>query len=139
MERHFVDQHLANVPLFADLDRKELEEISSLATETQVKAGKVLTQQGAHGNEFIVILEGEAEVVRDGDLLATIGPGTYFGEIALLSERPRGATVTAKTDMSIAVINRREFSTMLADAPEVSTKLLATMADRLAVYEREHH
>lgn len=133
MDRHkWVDEQLAKVPLFGGLDKKHLAEISGLVTQIEVKEGKELTREGEHGNEFIIILEGEAEVRVGGSVVATRGPGDYFGEIALISNRPRTATVTALTPMKIEVIGRREFQTMLHDNPTIATELLGIAADRLA-------
>jgi len=133
MDRHkWVDEQLGKIPLFADLDKKHLAEISSLVTQIEVKQGKDLTREGEHGNEFIIILEGEAEVKVGGAVVATRGPGDYFGEIALISNRPRTATVTATTPMKLEVIGRREFQTMLHDNPTIATELLGIAADRLA-------
>ena len=137
MDRHgWIYERLTAVPLFANLDKKHLKQISSLATQIEVKAGKDLTREGEHGSEFIIVLEGEAEVKVDGQVVATRGPGDYFGEIALLANRPRTATVTAKTPMRIEVIGRREFQTLLEDNPGIATELLAATADRLA--ENDH-
>lgn len=133
MDRHgWIDERLAQVPLFRTLDKKHLRQISSLATQIDVEAGKELTRQGEYGNEFIIVLEGEAEVRVDGKVVATRGPGDYFGEIALVANRPRTATVVARTPMKIEVIGRREFQTMLHDNPSIAAELLAVTAERLA-------
>ncbi len=139
MDRHaFVDQQLARVPLFAGLDKKHLSQISSLVTQIEVGEGKELTREGEHGNEFIIILEGEAEVRVGGEVIATRGPGDYFGEIALVANRPRTATVVAMTPMKIEVIGRREFQTMLHDNPGIATELLGVAADRIAEHDDLH-
>jgi CRP-like cAMP-binding protein len=133
MDRHgWIDERLASVPLFASLDKKHLKRISGLATQIDVAAGKALTREGEFGNEFIIILEGEAEVKVGDSVVATRGPGDYFGEIALVANRPRTATVTAVTPMKVEVIGRREFQTMLHDNPGIATELLGVTADRLA-------
>jgi CRP/FNR family cyclic AMP-dependent transcriptional regulator len=139
MDRHgYVDERLAKVPLFAGLDKKHLQQVSSLVTQIDVNEGKDLTREGEHGNEFIIVLEGEAEVKVGGNVVATRGPGDYFGEIALIANRPRTATVTAKTPMKIEVIGRREFQTMLHDNPGIATELLGIAADRLSENDEEH-
>jgi CRP-like cAMP-binding protein len=139
MDRHgWIDEQLAKVPLFAGLDKKHLKQISGLVTQIEVKAGKDLTREGEHGNEFVIILEGEAEVKVGGKVVATRGPGDYFGEIALIANRPRTATVTAKTPMKLEVIGRREFQTMLHDNPSIATELLGIAADRLAENDGQH-
>jgi CRP-like cAMP-binding protein len=136
MDRHgWIDEQLSKVPLFASLDKKHLKQISGLVTQIDVKEGKDLTREGEHGNEFIIVLEGTAEVKVHGKVVATRGPGDYFGEIALISNQPRTATVTATSPMKIEVIGRREFQTMLHDNPSIATELLAIAADRLAANE----
>ena len=125
------DERLAQVPLFAGLSKKELVAVSSLATRLDLAAGKELTKQGETGNEFVVILDGEVDVVIDGNVVASRGPGDYFGEIALLSERPRTATVVAKTPVAIEVIGRREFRALVDDQPTIEAQLRAVMAERL--------
>jgi CRP-like cAMP-binding protein len=133
MDRHErIEERLKDVPLFAGLSSKELRLIAHLATYLEEPAGTTLTAQGASGNEFIIVLEGEVDVIKDGEVIASRGAGDYFGEIALLDDRPRTATVVAKTPVQIEVINRQEFSGMLAEVPELSGKLMTTMAQRLA-------
>jgi CRP/FNR family cyclic AMP-dependent transcriptional regulator len=126
------DERLAQVPLFAGLSKKDLKKISSLATRLDLPAGKELTHQGAVGNEFLVVLDGTVDVKVDDEVVASRGPGDYFGEIALLDDRPRTATVVAKTPVSIEVIGRREFKALIEDQPEIAQQLLATMAQRLS-------
>lgn len=124
------DELIARVPLFAGLSKKDLAQIAGLATRLDLPAGKELTRQGEAGNEFIVILEGEVEVRIDGEVVATRGAGDYFGEIALLDDRPRTATVVSTTPVSVEVIGRREFKAMVTKQPEIATQLLAAMAQR---------
>ena len=126
------EELLAKVPLFAGLSTKELAEISALATRLDVSAGKELTRQGAPGREFIVILDGEVEVIIDGEPLKTLHAGDFVGEMALLEKRPRTATVVAKTPVSVYVIGRSEFTVLIADHPAIAQQLLATMAEHLA-------
>jgi CRP-like cAMP-binding protein len=130
------DERLAQVPLFAGLSKKDLKKVSSLATRLDLPAGKELTHQGSVGNEFLIVLDGEVEVRIDGTIVATRGAGDYFGEIALLDDRPRTATVVAKTPVSVEVIGRREFKALIEDQPEIGHQLLATMAQRLAEDEK---
>lgn len=133
MDRHgYIDSRLAQVPLFAGLGKKQLRQISSLATELDAADGRVLTREGEQGNEFIVILDGEAHVLVDGDVVATLGAGDFFGEIALMANRPRTATVVAKTPMRLEVVHRREFQMLLRDNPEIACELLGVATDRLA-------
>ena len=129
------EDKLAEVPLFQGLSHKQLREISGLMTEVNLKAGKVLTREGSLGQEFIVVLDGEIEISHGGKPFATRGAGTYVGEIALLDNRPRTATVTAKTDVVAEVLDRREFTAMLEKSPDICNQIMATMAQRLAELE----
>jgi CRP/FNR family transcriptional regulator, cyclic AMP receptor protein len=125
------DERLANIPLFEGLSDKQLSQISGLVTEVRLEAGRTVARQGELGREFLILLEGEVEVIRDGKVIAVRGPGEYVGEISLLDRRPRTATLTAKTDVVAEVLNRSEFASLLADAPELSAKIMATLARRL--------
>ena len=122
--------HLAQVSLFAALSNKELQKIAKASDEVEVAAGKTLVEEGAIGHEFFLILEGEAAVKRGGRKV-TLGPGQYFGELALLDRKPRSASVVADTDMKLLVIGQREFSGVIDEVPGLSHKLLAAMASRL--------
>jgi CRP/FNR family transcriptional regulator, cyclic AMP receptor protein len=138
MDRHaYIDERLANIPLFQGLGKKELRRISSLATRLEEPAGKVLTKEGQQGYEFIIVLEGEVEVRQHGEVIAKRGAGDYFGEIALLDNRPRTATIVATTPVVIEVIERREFLGLIAEVPEIGEAVMATMAQRLAQIEGE--
>ena len=131
------DEQLARVPLFEGLSKKQLSQVSSLMTPLDLKAGKVLARQGEVGHEFLILLEGQVEVALDGKIIAVRGPGDFIGEIALLDNRPRTATVTARTDVVVEAFNRGEFASLLAEAPELSSQVMATMARRLAALDRE--
>lgn len=135
--RRLTDDRLARVPLFEGLSKRQLAQISGLMTSVELSAGKVLARQGEIGREFVILHDGEVEVARDGKIIAVRGPGEYLGEIALLDARPRTATVTAKTDLTADVLSRAEFVTLLADAPELSSRIMATIARRLAELDSE--
>lgn len=124
-------QHLAKVPLFSRCDKKELRAISRRATELRFDSGRQLTRENAHGNEFFVIVSGKAKVIRGDSEVATLGPGDFFGEMALLENAPRTATVTVEEPMEALVIDGREFRSLLEEAPELSFKLMAGMAARI--------
>ena len=119
------------VPLFRTFSTKELAAIGRVANEMDVEAGRVLCEQGDEGHEFFLIVDGEASVRRNGTMIATLGPGQYFGELALLTLRPRNATVTAITDMTLLVLGRREFRGVIDAIPSVAHMLLAGLAERL--------
>ena len=138
MDRHaWIDEKLAGVPLFEGLSKRQLRRISSLMTRIDRPAGQVLTKEGEHGNEFFIVLEGEVEVRHGDRVIATRRPGDYVGEIALLDKRPRTATVVATTPLSVEVLSRREFMSLLAEVPELSEQILATIAQRLVDLESE--
>ena len=123
--------HLANVKLFAACNKKELGIIGRASDEISVSAGKELVGEGSTGHEFFLILEGQAAVKRGGRKVATLGPGQYFGELALLDRGSRSATVVAETTMTLLVLGQREFSAVLDEVPGLAHKLLTIMAGRL--------
>jgi CRP/FNR family cyclic AMP-dependent transcriptional regulator len=122
---------IKRAPLFADCSRGELEQIAQLADEIDLGQGKELTHLGEPGREFFVLLEGEADVTRDGQSLNRLGPGDFFGEIALVEDTPRTATVTATTPVRILVITDRAFRQLLAEQPELQRKVLVALAERV--------
>jgi CRP/FNR family cyclic AMP-dependent transcriptional regulator len=124
-------EHLAHVRLFSALNKKELTLVGRASDEVRVPSGKVLVEEGAAGHEFFLILDGQAVVRRGGRRVAMLGPGQYFGEMALLDRGPRTATVVADTDMNLLVLGQREFSGLLDQVPALSYKLLTAMAARL--------
>jgi CRP-like cAMP-binding protein len=126
----FLD-HLAQVPLFSALSRKELALVARRAEDVKVEPGRVLVSEGATGSEFFVIVEGTATVSKRGRKVATLGPGGAFGELALLDKAPRNATVTAQTPMEVVVLGQREFGGLIDEVPGFARKLLAGMARRL--------
>ncbi|HVL81664.1 MAG TPA: cyclic nucleotide-binding domain-containing protein, partial [Actinomycetota bacterium] len=101
----------------------------------EVPAGTVLTREGSPGREAFVIAEGRASVTLDGRAMAELGPGAFFGEMALLDRGPRSATVEALTPMTLFVLDARSFSSLLAETPSVVRKMLQTVAVRLRAYE----
>ena len=123
--------HLAEVPLFAAASRKDLQKVARASDEVDVKAGRVLVDQGRPGHEFFLILEGTASVRRNNRKVAGLGPGQYFGELSLLDRGPRTATVVADTDMKVLVLGQREFLGVLDDVPGLAYKILRIMAHRL--------
>jgi CRP/FNR family transcriptional regulator, cyclic AMP receptor protein len=120
------------VPLLAHLSAKDLRAVANLASYLELPAGSKLTSQGAAGHEFIVVFEGQVEVIKGGTVVAELGPGDFFGEIALLAQQPRTATVIARTSVSIAVMAEAEFRALLAMFPELGVGLARAMAQRLA-------
>jgi CRP/FNR family cyclic AMP-dependent transcriptional regulator len=123
---------IRKVPLFARCSRTELKEIAMLADEIDLNEGKEMTRQGTPGREFFVLLEGSADVKKNNRKVNTLGPGDFFGEIALVSREPRTATVTATSPVRALVITDRSFRRLLDDAPRVQTKVMEALAERLA-------
>jgi CRP-like cAMP-binding protein len=122
---------LKKVPLFAGLDDKELENIASSMRERRYSAGQKVTEEGAGGIGFFVIEEGEADVDVGGEAKGTIGPGDYFGEIALLTDSPRTATLTARTDMLCYGMTAWDFRPLVESNSTLAWKLLTAMAEKL--------
>ena len=123
---------LKRVPLFAECSKRELAEIAHVADEIDVEGGKVLTREGDSGREFFVIVEGAADVQRKGRKVRTLGSGDFFGEIALVSKRPRTATVTTTVPGSLLVVTDRAFRELMRKVPSIQLKVLTALADRLA-------
>ncbi len=124
---------MEKVPLFARCSRSELARIAGLADEIDVPAGKMLTREGAAAREFFVILAGTADVRQDTRLLPPLRDGDFFGEIGLVTDSARTATVTAATAMRLLVITVRDFRELLRKNPAIQSRILQAVADRLAV------
>ncbi|MBV8464300.1 MAG: cyclic nucleotide-binding domain-containing protein [Acidimicrobiales bacterium] len=122
---------LKSIWLFSACTGSELRRIRSALDEVQVPKGKVLVEEGRIGTEFFLIVDGKAAVTRDGRKVASLGPGRYFGELALLDRRPRSASVVSETDMDVLVLHQRQFNGLLESVPTMSRKLLVAMANRL--------
>lgn len=123
---------LAGVPLLSGLDRKHLERLTHDFSARTVAAGTVVVRQGDdHGVGFFVVAEGEGVVTVDGKEVGKVGPGSYFGEVALISDRVRTATVTATTDMRILVMTLWDFRAFVRGDADVAWKLLEHLAEML--------
>jgi CRP/FNR family cyclic AMP-dependent transcriptional regulator len=123
---------LKNAPLFDGLSRSELVKLARHSEDLEVEPGKVLCREGAIGHEFFVIVNGKVKVTRNGRRIATLSGGDFLGEIALITEMPRTATVTAETLLRFFVLTRREFQQVLDEHPSVERKVLRALARRLA-------
>ncbi len=122
---------LQNIPMFSYLTKKQLGEVARHTTEIPLDAGEVLAREGTIGHELFIIVEGTATVSRDGRTLAQLGPGDCVGEMSLLDRKPRSADVVADGPMSVLVVGEREFKPLLESAPDVSLRLLRSLAQRL--------
>ena len=130
---------LRQVPLFAGLSKKHLDEIGRIFDEINVKTGEVLAKQGAKGQELVFILEGEAKVERDGMVINRLSASNFFGEIALLDGKERIATVTAETDMRLLVMHRRFFDKLLEASPELQEEIIFALCRYLAGVKQSEH
>lgn len=122
---------LAEQPVFARCNKKELEAVARIGTEIIVEPGYVLTREGRRGYEFFVISEGSASCTIAGERVATMERGDFFGEVALLDGGYRSATVVAETPMKVIVIDSREFTGLLGDAPSAARQIMSKLAARL--------
>jgi CRP-like cAMP-binding protein len=122
---------LKRVPLFAGLDDRELQEIAGQMRERRFASGDTVTQEGAGGAGFFVVEDGTAEVSVDGAPRGTIGPGDYFGEIALLTGSDRTATIVAQSDMTCWGMTPWDFRPLVESNSAIAWKLLTAMADKL--------
>jgi voltage-gated potassium channel len=123
---------IRRVPLFSQLSKKALEGVSMIADEIDLPEGRVLAQQGARGQEFVVIVEGEAIVEKSGKQINKLGDGDFFGEIALVTKQPRTATVKTTKPTRALVITERDFLALLKSSPEVSIGIVEALGERLA-------
>ena len=126
---------LSNVALFAGCNQKELAKVASLVDEVDLAAGTVIAREGQRGHEFFVLAEGTVTVSMPDGSTVSLGPGSFFGEMALLDGGPRVATVTAATPVVLLVVDRRSFASLLRETPSVTEKMLAELARRLRAVE----
>jgi len=126
-----VVQSLKTVPLFAGVGDRELKRLANVLRESRFNEGEAITTEGRSGIGFFIIEDGEASVALRGEIVRTLGPGDHFGEIALIDEGPRSATVTASTDMRCRGMAAWEFRAFVQEHPEVAWPLLETLASRL--------
>lgn len=122
---------LEDVALLAGCSRRQLRAIARISEVIEVPAATVLARAGASGDEFFLILDGSARVEVSARKRSRLEPGQYFGEMSLLDGGPRSASVTAETPLRLLVIKRRDFTTLLREAPELTQSLLATLSRRV--------
>jgi CRP-like cAMP-binding protein len=129
-------RRLRQVPLFAGLARHDAVAIARAGQSRPAPQGTVLCREGEPGDEFFLILSGEASVVQSGRRLRRLRAGDHFGELALFDRGPRSATVIAATDMELLAIPELEFSALLDEVPALAHKFLAALAGRVRDAER---
>ena len=123
---------ISKVPLFAGCSKRELTLVASIADEIAQPAGTSLIEQGKKGREFCILVAGEVDVRQGRKQLRLLSAGDFFGEIALILDAPRSATVTATSDVRLLVIDRAAFRRLLHEAPLIQDKVLEALASRLA-------
>jgi CRP-like cAMP-binding protein len=124
-------EHLRRVPLFSRMGRGELERLSQLTDEIEVGLDRLLTEQGETGHEFFIVLDGRLMVLDGHTPIATLGPGDFFGEVALIESVPRTATVRAEGISRLLVIGHREFHALMDEFPAVRSAVLDALAERM--------
>ena len=124
-------EHLKRVPLFARMGRHELERLGQLADEIEVGLDRHVTEQGDTGHEFFVVLDGRLMVLDGTRPIATLGPGDFFGEIALIESVPRTATVRAEGIAQLLVIGHREFHALMDEFPSIRRAVMDALAERV--------
>jgi CRP/FNR family transcriptional regulator, cyclic AMP receptor protein len=122
---------IKRVPLFQQLSSRELGEVAALADEIDLPAGRKLTNEGRSGKEFVIIVDGVADVTHRGKTINKLGPGDFLGEIALVTGRPRTATVTTRSPAKLLVLSAQAFRSLLSTMPSIQAKVLNTLAARL--------
>lgn len=123
---------LKRVPLFERCSRRELQEIASIADELTLPEGRRLASEGAAGHEFMVVVDGSAEVRRGSRKVNQLGAGDFLGEIALITGRKRTASVTTLEPTRLLVLTERDFKRLLRDVPSIQPKVMQALAERLA-------
>jgi CRP-like cAMP-binding protein len=126
---------IRETPLFENLSRRELARVARIVEEQELEAGTELITEGAPGDTFFVVVEGELDVRRRGRRVARLGPGSFVGEIALLSRAPRVATVTAATALRVLALDGDDFVGLLDSIPELWLKVARALAERIDANE----
>jgi CRP/FNR family transcriptional regulator, cyclic AMP receptor protein len=123
---------LKRVPLFSGCSKAELQKLASVADEIDLRDGATLTREGRPGREFFVLVEGTVEVTQGNEKVADLSDGDWFGEIALLTNAPRTATVTATSPVRVLVVTDRAFRQVVETTPSIAVKVLERVGERLA-------
>jgi len=127
------EEFLARVPIFANCTTEEVKVISSVAQEGYFEPSQIIVTQGTPGQAFYLILSGRVEILRDGVSLGAFGPGDFFGEMSLLDQAPRSATIRALDHTSCLMLSSWDFKALLERHPSIAIKLLEVLSRRLRV------
>ncbi len=138
MAKSSATDHLANVPLFRACSKKDLAKIAKAGTVIDVPDGHVLTTQDTSSREAFVLLEGDAIVKRNDRKVAELGPGAVIGELGLLDQGPRTATVVTKGPAQVMALAPRDFAGILDEVPALSRKLLKSLAAEIRELDRKY-
>lgn len=122
---------LRRVPLFAGCSKAELAELATQTDELTIGEGRVLAREGKPGREFFVLVDGTVRITKNKRKLADLGPGDWFGEIALITRGPRTATVTASSPVRVLVLTDRAFRHVVEAMPSIALKVLASVGERI--------
>jgi CRP-like cAMP-binding protein len=122
---------LSSAPLFSGLPRRDLHEIAKVSSEATFRPGEVVVKEGVAGSVMYVILEGRAKVTRDGRTLKRFGPGEFFGELSVLTDTSRTASVLAETDLHCLTLAGKDFKGVLRKEPALAVRILSRLAERL--------
>jgi CRP/FNR family cyclic AMP-dependent transcriptional regulator len=122
---------IRGIPLFSECSRAELEAVARVTDELRFPEGRMLMRQGARGRELVVIVEGDVSIEQDGKRIAVRSGGDFLGELALVTGRPRTATVTALTELRALVLDGLSFDRLLRDVPTIAVKIMRAVAERL--------
>jgi CRP-like cAMP-binding protein len=133
--KRFFEAQLKDVPFFSRLSKRELATVAQKADEVDVKQGEVVAREGEFGQEFFVIIDGTAEVLRADTPIAELGPGEFFGEMALLDEERRTATVRAISPMRVLVMTRQNFRDIDRSMPQVHAAVVEAISARRAMLQ----
>ena len=123
-------RRLKSIPIFAGLDKRELLRVAECAEEVRVAAGEQVLEEGRFAFEFFAIADGAVDVLRDGDLVASLGPGEVFGELAALSHGRRNASVVATAPTTVVFIRAQDFRHFAEEMPELGARIRRVVAER---------
>jgi CRP-like cAMP-binding protein len=129
---------LANVDLFQGLSKRDLAQVAAMTKELNFAAGQAITEEGERGGRFYVLLEGEADVVVGDDVVSSLAPGDYFGEVSLIDGRPRSATITARNPVRTLSLSSWNFRPLLREHPSIVEAILLEMCRRLRSAQDSH-